>query len=93
MRTRGKSVEVEDFQRAFGKRLTLELREEVRPAAPAKSKKYITDPEVNETICLVITEADVLKYPGIITEEMVGLFWFVPGYSDPDGPDIIRPDA
>ncbi|MGV3616096.1 MAG: hypothetical protein ACO1SV_12240 [Fimbriimonas sp.] len=39
---------------------------------------------------LRITQADVDA--GKATEEQIGLFWFVPGYSKVGGPDVIPPD-
>lgn len=41
-----------------------------------------------EDVQLRILSSDV---GGSITSEMVGLFWFVPGYSLVGGPDVVRP--
>lgn len=43
-----------------------------------------------ETVNLRISQADVDA--GRADPEDLGKFWFVPGYSIPGGPDIVRPE-
>jgi hypothetical protein len=44
---------------------------------------------VRESFNCVIEQSDVDA--GYATEDQIGLFWFVVGYSDPDGGDVVHP--
>ena len=89
MRLNARSVEIEAFRTAFGKRVTKELREEIMPAIDKQPKVDGNSPSITASSVLVVTEEDIAV--GRAPAGSEGKFWFVVGYSVPGEGDIVRP--